>query len=184
MNEDQDLISGVSRRNIRIKVFQALYAQHASQEEPGETFKHTLEEYLQEIRTEEKQHGDHGDSAMLLNLYYLTIDHQAEYDSLISGKAEHWELDRIALVDRILLQMGISEMLEFPEIPVKVTINEYLDIAKEFSTPKSSKFINGILDNLHAEFRQSGQLKKFGRGLIDQSLPKHKSKPTTEESNS
>lgn len=184
MSEDQDTISGISRRNIRIKVFQTLYAQYASQDEPGVTFKQNLGTYLDDIRAEEKKNGDHGDSAMLLNLYYKTLDHQAEYDQYISGKAEHWELDRIALVDRILLQMGISEMLEFPEIPVKVTINEYLDIAKEFSTPKSSKFINGILDNLHAEFRQSGKLQKSGRGLIDQSLPKSKTKPSKEDHNS
>jgi N utilization substance protein B len=68
--------------------------------------------------------------------------------------------------------MGICEMLNFEEIPIKVTINEYLELAKTFSTPKSSKFINGILDSLYNDFKRTGLIQKRGRGLIDRTMPK------------
>ena len=74
--------------------------------------------------------------------------------------------DRIAYIDAILLKMAICEMFNFPSIPEKVTINEYLEIAKEYSTPKSSIFINGILDKLAKEYKSDGKLKKTGRGLL------------------
>ncbi|MEB8344667.1 transcription antitermination factor NusB [Flavobacteriaceae bacterium KMM 6898] len=84
----------------------------------------------------------------------------------IEGKTPNWDKDRIADVDAILLKMAICELLNFPSIPERVTINEYLEIAKEYSTPKSSIFINGILDNLVKEYRADGKLKKVGRGLL------------------
>jgi N utilization substance protein B len=83
-----------------------------------------------------------------------------------SDKTPNWDVDRIAEVDTIILKMAICELLHFSSIPVKVTLNEYLEIAKEYSTPKSSIFINGILDNLVKEFQASGRLQKIGRGLI------------------
>ena len=73
---------------------------------------------------------------------------------------------RIANIDLVLLQMAICEFQKFPSIPVKVTINEYLDIAKEYSTPKSNVFINGILDNIIKEYDAKGTLNKAGRGLM------------------
>tara|TARA_R110002020_G_scaffold37072_6_gene111851 strand:+ start:27737 stop:28651 length:915 start_codon:yes stop_codon:yes gene_type:complete len=84
----------------------------------------------------------------------------------IEGKTPNWDKDRIADVDAILLKMAICELLNFPSIPERVTINEYLEIAKEYSTPKSSIFINGILDNLIKEYSLEGKLKKVGRGLL------------------
>lgn len=84
----------------------------------------------------------------------------------ILGKTPNWDKDRIAEIDGILLKMAICELLHFPSIPERVTINEYLEIAKEYSTPKSSIFINGILDKLVREYRESGKLKKAGRGLL------------------
>lgn len=84
----------------------------------------------------------------------------------IEGKTPNWDKDRIADVDAILLKMAICELLNFPSIPERVTINEYLEIAKEYSTPKSSIFINGILDNLVKDYRAEGKLKKVGRGLL------------------
>lgn len=84
----------------------------------------------------------------------------------IEGKTPNWDKDRIADVDAILLKMAICELLNFPSIPERVTINEYLEIAKEYSTPKSSIFINGILDNLVKEYKAEGKLKKVGRGLL------------------
>ena len=84
----------------------------------------------------------------------------------IDKKTQNWDSDRIATVDYVLLQMAICELNNFPSIPVKVTINEYLEISKEYSTPKSSIFINGILDKLVKEYEAAGELKKIGRGLM------------------
>tara|TARA_R110002051_G_scaffold315218_1_gene393344 strand:- start:488 stop:1297 length:810 start_codon:yes stop_codon:yes gene_type:complete len=84
----------------------------------------------------------------------------------IEGKTPNWDKDRIADIDAILLKMAIAELLNFPSIPEKVTINEYLELAKEYSTPKSSTFINGILDKLVKEYQQEGKLNKIGRGLL------------------
>ncbi|AIZ43477.1 MULTISPECIES: transcription antitermination factor NusB [Cellulophaga] len=84
----------------------------------------------------------------------------------IEGKTPNWDKDRIADIDAILLKMAIAELLNFPSIPERVTINEYLELAKEYSTPKSSTFINGILDKLIKEYEQDGKLNKIGRGLL------------------
>jgi len=83
----------------------------------------------------------------------------------IEGKTPNWDKERIAEMDMIILKMGIAEFLHFPSIPVRATINEYLEISKEYSTPKSSIFINGILDKLVKEFETSKKLNKIGRGL-------------------
>lgn len=84
----------------------------------------------------------------------------------IEGKTPNWDKDRIADIDAILLKMAICELLNFPSIPERVTINEYLEIAKEYSTPKSSIFINGILDKLVKEYKSEDKLNKTGRGLL------------------
>lgn len=84
----------------------------------------------------------------------------------IEGKTPNWEQDRIADIDLILLKMAICELLYFNQIPVRVTINEYLEIAKEYSGPKSSIFLNGIMDKLLNEFQENNRIKKVGRGLL------------------
>lgn len=101
-----------------------------------------------------------------IDLLRKTLLHSEALDREIEGKTPNWDKERIAEVDGILLKMGIAELLYFPSIPEKVTINEYLEIAKEYSTPKSSVFINGILDKLIREYKESGKLKKTGRGLL------------------
>lgn len=91
-------------------------------------------------------------------------------DELLSeemlGKTPNWDKDRIAEIDMVLIKMALCEFLKFPSIPVKVTINEYLELAKEYSTPKSSIFINGVLDKLSREYAAENKLKKMGRGLM------------------
>jgi len=84
----------------------------------------------------------------------------------IEGKTPNWEQDRIADIDLILLKMAICELLHFNQIPVRVTINEYLEIAKEYSGPKSSIFLNGIMDKLLNEYQENDRIKKVGRGLL------------------
>ncbi len=95
-----------------------------------------------------------------------TLLNDAHWEKEIEAKTPNWDNDRIAEVDSILLKMAICELLNFPSIPEKVTLNEYLEIAKEYSTPKSSIFINGILDKLVKEYKSSGKLQKIGRGLL------------------
>jgi N utilization substance protein B len=90
-----------------------------------------------------------------------------KYVSLIGQHTVNWEVDRLPLTDRVILQMAITELVHFPNIPVKVTINEYIELTKGYSTPKSKQFINGILDVISKELKSTGELKKSGRGLID-----------------
>ncbi len=109
---------------------------------------------------------DKDDMAFAKNLHSKTLLKNSELEKEIEGKTPNWDKDRIADVDAILLKMAICELLYFPSIPERVTINEYLEIAKEYSTPKSSIFINGILDKLVKEYKSEGKLKKTGRGLL------------------
>ena len=109
---------------------------------------------------------DTEDKDFAIDLLKNTKLNATVFSSEIEGKTANWDKDRIANIDFILLQMAICEFQFFPSIPVKVTINEYLEIAKEYSTPKSSVFINGILDNLVREYNDKGTLNKSGRGLM------------------
>ena len=109
---------------------------------------------------------DEEDMKYAKKLLTKTLLNNADLEKEIEGKTPNWDKDRIADIDAILLKMGISELLHFPSIPEKVTINEFLEIAKEYSTPKSSIFINGILDKLVKEYKAEGKLNKMGRGLL------------------
>jgi N utilization substance protein B len=107
------------------------------------------------------------DKQFVLDLYRKTIIENEACEKLISEKTRNWEVDRIALMDVILMKMAIVELQHFTSIPVKVTLNEYIEISKTYSTPKSKQFINGILDKLVADFRADGSMKKSGRGLME-----------------
>ncbi|NNE77568.1 MAG: transcription antitermination factor NusB [Pricia sp.] len=109
---------------------------------------------------------DEADMDFAQKLLTKTLLNDAKLTKEIEGKTPNWDKDRIADIDAILLKMAICELLNFPTIPEKVTINEFLEIAKEYSTPKSSIFINGILDKLVKEYKAEGKLNKVGRGLI------------------
>ena len=109
---------------------------------------------------------DETDMDFAQKLLTKTLLKDAEWTKEIEGKTPNWDKDRIADMDSILLKMAICELLNFPTIPEKVTINEFLEIAKEYSTPKSSIFINGILDNLVKEYKAENKLNKIGRGLV------------------
>ncbi|MDM1049424.1 transcription antitermination factor NusB [Sphingobacterium hotanense] len=106
------------------------------------------------------------DKDFILDLLKLTIKYAKEYQELISEKTKNWEADRIALIDNLLMRMAITELIHFPTIPVKVTINEYIELSKAFSTLKSSTFINGILDKILSDLTTQRRIKKEGRGLI------------------
>lgn len=107
------------------------------------------------------------DRSFFEELYEETLRHDEEYEQLISEKSKNWAADRIASVDNVVMKMAITEMVHFPSIPVKVTINEYVDISKLYSTQKSRQFINGILDVIAQELQQKGVIRKSGRGLMD-----------------
>ncbi len=100
-------------------------------------------------------------------LLTYTLNNEAELTEMIAEKTKKWDTERIADIDMILMRMAISELLYFPGIPIKVSINEYLDISKIYSTPKSSVFLNGILDKLMNELKTAGRIKKAGRGLVE-----------------
>lgn len=101
------------------------------------------------------------------DLFKKTINNNSKYTDLIDKKTKNWEVDRIAMVDVLLMKMALTELLNFKSIPVKATLNEYIELSKWYSTPKSKVFINGVLDKLVAELKASGELKKTGRGLIE-----------------
>lgn len=105
------------------------------------------------------------DREYALQLFRKVILNEEILNKEIIGKTPNWDQDRIADVDLIILKMGIAEFLYFPSIPARATINEYLEVSKEYSTPKSSIFVNGILDKIVKEFTENGKLNKIGRGL-------------------
>jgi len=145
-----------SRRVVRIKVLQILYA-HIISQDPIEKVKNDL---LSEIKEDDK-------IKFASNLIDKIITNTAILDEMIKNKIEHWEYDRIALVDKIILRMGLSEILYFPEIPPKVSINESIEIAKDYCTKSSGKFVNGILDAILTDLKNTNKLNKSGRGLLD-----------------
>lgn len=98
-------------------------------------------------------------------LLEITVNNKVKHMELIASKLKNWDVQRLASTDIYIIRMALAELLYFPLIPTKVTINEYIDIAKEYSTPKSKEFINGILDNLSKELMDKGLIIKEGRGL-------------------
>ncbi len=100
-------------------------------------------------------------------LYRRTIIHEEEFTGFIAKYAENWEVDRLAVMDTILIKMALTEFVDFPFIPVKVSLNEYIELSKYFSTPKSKVFINGILDKLISDLKENGKIMKSGRGLLE-----------------
>ncbi|MDB4297626.1 transcription antitermination factor NusB [Flavobacteriaceae bacterium] len=106
------------------------------------------------------------DKQFVSDLFKRVILNHTSFEKEIEDKTPNWETDRIAALDMIIIKMGICEFLKFPSIPVKATINEYLELAKDYSTEKSSFFINGVLDKVCKDFEESGTLNKIGRGTL------------------
>lgn len=107
------------------------------------------------------------DRGFIERLFNEAAEIDQKYKDLIASNTRNWEVDRLPLTDRIILEMAIAELITFPNIPVKVTMNEYIELAKNYSTPKSRQFVNGILDVISKELKTAGSVKKSGRGLID-----------------
>jgi transcription antitermination protein NusB len=154
-----------NRRILRVKTLQILYAYEMNKE--------GLTALTDGILSDIENKSDKEFSIQLVN---KVIACQKELDIKIKEKVDNWELARIALIDKLLLRLGIAEILYFPDIPPKVSINEVIEIGKDYSTSNSGKFINGILDAILSDLKEEGKLNKTGRGLIDESLPKKNSK--------
>jgi len=133
----------------------------------AKTFKNFSSEDPRRNKLAEITQNWNDDSDYVIALLGKTIRNTNEYQKLISDKTKNWESDRIALMDTLLMRMAICELVNFPSIPVKVTINEYIEISKVFSTLKSNTFINGILDKILSDLNQQGRIQKAGRGLRD-----------------
>ena len=149
------------RRIARERVLQVLYAYDMN--------KDNLDELMNELFT---GLADKAEREFAIQLVNRVIIHIEELDEKIKLRVANWEMNRIALIDKLLLRMGICEILYFPEIPPKVSINESIEIAKDFSTAGSGKFINGILDAVLSDEKKKGKLNKTGRGLLEESLSK------------
>ncbi len=155
------MIKKSNRRILREKVLQVLYAYELN----GEGLTNLTNGILSDL-------SSIPDIDFAKKLIDSVVANTKDLDMNIQEKVSNWEMDRIALIDRILLRIGISELMNFPDIPPKVTINEVIEIAKDYSTSNSNKFINGILDAVLSDLKKSGKLIKTGRGLIDQTLAK------------
>ncbi len=151
------------RRLAREYVLQVLYAYEMTHDPIEKIINDVIGHRLENANTR----------SFARELILKTTAHIEELDNLIRGKAQNWEFHRIAILDKLILRMGITEFLYFEDIPPKVTINEAIEIAKRFSTEKSSSFINGILDSVLNDLKRSGRLHKTGRGLLDVSLNEH-----------
>ena len=106
------------------------------------------------------------DKDFAISLFDLTIRNDQEYEDIIVKKAKNWDLERIAIMDQILIKMAFCEILNMPELPIKVSLNEYIEISKYYSTNKSKMFINGLLDSAITDFKDENKIIKTGRGLM------------------
>ncbi len=156
-----------NRRILREKALQILYAYEMN----GEGLTSLIEGITSDVESKT-------DRQFTSDLIDNVIANRKMLDEKIKERVTNWEMERIALVDRILLRIGICELLFFPDIPPKVSINEVIEIAKDYSTSNSGKFINGILDAVLTNLKQAGELKKAGRGLIEES---HSSRATNKD---
>ena len=127
----------------------------------------TINEDSEDLVLSEMWKPDGDDKAFLDTLFSKTLDMAGEHDEAIESAATNWEVDRIATMDLILLRMALAEARNFESVPLKVTMNEYIELAKFYSTEKSGAFVNGVLDKLFNAMREDGRIVKTGRGLIE-----------------
>jgi N utilization substance protein B len=126
----------------------------------------TITEGSEDLVLSEMWKDDGDDREFLEHLFSRTLAMAEEHDKAIETTASNWDLERIATMDLLLLRMAIAEARTFPSVPLKVTINEYIDLAKFYSTEKSGAFVNGVLDKLFTAMLEDGRIVKTGRGLI------------------
>ena len=113
------------------------------------------------------QFKDEDDEDFVKKLFRKAALNHKDFMGLIEKHSKNWDVDRVAFMDTVLMQIALAELTEFPNIPIKVSMNEYIEIAKHYSTEKSGVFINGILDKVIVELTESKQINKTGRGLVE-----------------
>ncbi|WP_249037462.1 transcription antitermination factor NusB [Lacinutrix venerupis] len=174
-NEDRNFIVEVFKEIIapNDKLYEYLEDKHLTWLDDLPTVNTSILKLLRKVKKDSnafhflpKLYKDIEDKEFAIKLFRKTLLNQNTFTKEIENKTTNWDSDRIANIDLMLLKMGICEIQNFPSIPTKVTINEYLEISKEYSTPKSRIFINGILDKLVKEYQIEGKLNKVGRGLM------------------
>ncbi|MEX0722220.1 MAG: transcription antitermination factor NusB, partial [Balneolaceae bacterium] len=152
------------RRVVRETVLKAIYALQQS--------KDTVQ-YVADSIIKKSEVGKEKDSRRFAEkLFFNTVEHEEELDDVISRHIKNWDIHRLALIDRMVLKMAICEFMYFDEIPTKVSINEAIELVKKYSTAKSGRFVNGILDAALAELKKEGKVNKKGRGLIEKTINK------------
>jgi N utilization substance protein B len=147
-----------SRHHTREKVLQVLYAYQLS----GDPIEKVIKDLLTEVKDKENVAFAH-------KIITHVIENDIRFDELARSAIDNWDIERIALIDLIIIKMCLTELFFFEDIPPKVSINEAIELAKEFSTRNSSKFVNGVLDALHLRLTKSGEIRKSGKGLITSS---------------
>lgn len=177
-----------NRRLVREKILQILFTLEMSEDTSLQTiFDHIFNrifkfddnfesknekllkpEEIIELEADYPIEWDDDDREFGINLMNFYLDLKKTITELTTSFSKNWEMSRIALTDRIIIGLAITEFLRFPEIPVKVTINEAIELSKEFSTEKSAHFINGLLDSIRKHLVAENMMKKEGRGLIEQ----------------
>jgi transcription antitermination protein NusB len=157
----------VRRRIIREKVVQALYAHEIS----GDPVEHVVATILTPLSTNEAAFE------FAKNLVAETVKRAEEIDEVIRQRVTNWDFKRIATLDRLILRMAICELTYFKDIPPKVTMNEAIELAKLFSTDRSSQFVNGVLDAILGEMKAAGEIDKSGRGLFEGATQQKRKKP-------
>ncbi|HRE40464.1 MAG TPA: transcription antitermination factor NusB [Ignavibacteria bacterium] len=146
----------IKRRDLRVKILQILYAYEMSGDPINKIKKDIVGSEL-----------DSENNLFFDTLISNIINNGKSLDDIISAKCDNWELERISVIDKLVLKIGMAEILYMPEIPPKVSINEAIDIAKEYCTRNSGKFVNGILDSFLNDLKNEGTLNKSGKGLVD-----------------
>ncbi|HWQ81242.1 MAG TPA: transcription antitermination factor NusB [Ignavibacteria bacterium] len=144
------------RRFVRIKALEVLYAYQIAKDHIDKVKK----DLLAEITDLEKYN-------FASELIDAVLKNQRVIDSLITERIKNWEYDRVAILDKIILRLAIAEILYFPEIPPKVSINEAIELAKLYCSDKSPTFVNGVLDAVLNNLKKENKLNKKGRGLLD-----------------
>ncbi len=153
----------INRRHVRETVLQSIYAFRQS----GDTAQHIVDSVMKEQVGKEKEVRRFAEK-----LFFKTLENEKTFNEIIESHIQNWDINRLAMIDLIVLRMALCEFLYFEEIPTKVTINEAIEIVKKYSTAKSGRFVNGILDASLLELIKQGKINKTGRGLIDRSTTK------------
>jgi transcription antitermination protein NusB len=124
-----------------------------------------FEEFNGEFKIQPLLKDEKDDTQFMSALFNKTIIYREQFDELIDKHAKNWEIERIANMDMLLMEMALAEIMYIPSVPVKASLNEYIDISKQYSTPSSKIFVNGVLDKIIGELRRENKLTKTGRGL-------------------